>query len=242
VQRSNLYIILYTAALTVICGLLLSVTSIGLKPRQEENILLEQKTNILATVMPLDLSDKKGIASTYDKRVKSYVVDFNGKVIDGLKVTEVNIVDEYKKPQKERRLPVYEVLSETNPNQTDFIVLPVYGYGLWNNIWGFVSLKGDLSTINGVKFDHAGETPGLGARIATDEIQARYKGKQIFDNVNLTSVTMMKGENQDYSNDTHKVDGMSGATLTAKGVNNMLRDYLQSYLNFLNSKKTNSAS
>ena len=93
-------------------------------------------------------------------------------------------------------------------------MLPVYGYGLWNNIWGFVALQADLNTIQGVKFQHAGETPGLGARIETDQdVQDRYKGKTIYDQGKLVSVTMMKGEGNDYSDDPHQVDGMSGATL-----------------------------
>jgi Na+-transporting NADH:ubiquinone oxidoreductase subunit C len=117
----------------------------------------------------------------------------------------------------------------------------VYGYGLWNDIWGFIALESDMNTIRGVKFDHKGETPGLGARIQSDaELQDRYKGKSIYEGEKLVSVTMMKGEGNDYSNDKHKVDGMSGATLTAKGVNNMLSDYLSSYESYLKKKKTNS--
>ena len=79
--------------------------------------------------------------------------------------------------------------------KTDYVVLPVFGYGLWNNIWGFVALESDLNTIQGVKFQHAGETPGLGARIESDqEVQDRYKGKTIYEDGKLVSVTMMKGE------------------------------------------------
>ncbi|MFZ6001220.1 MAG: NADH:ubiquinone reductase (Na(+)-transporting) subunit C, partial [Bacteroidota bacterium] len=115
-------------------------------------------------------------------------------------------------------------------------VLPVYGYGLWNNIWGFVALKSDLNTVQGVKFSHAGETPGLGARIDTDEIQVRFKDKKVFEGNQVASVSLQKGEGFDYSNEPHKVDGMSGATLTAKGVNNMLKDYFACYENYL--KKT----
>ena len=139
---------------------------------------------------------------------------------------DVNLAAEYKKPREQRLLPVYEFKNETDSTKTDYVVLPVYGYGLWNSIWGFVALKSDLNTVQGVKFQHAGETPGLGARIESDEdVQNRYKGKTIYEQDKLVSVTMMKGEGNDYSNNSHQVDGMSGATLTAKGVNNMLQDY-----------------
>jgi Na+-transporting NADH:ubiquinone oxidoreductase subunit C len=137
-------------------------------------------------------------------------------------------------------LPVYEFKSKENPGKIDNVVLPVYGFGLWNEIWGFVALESDLNTIRGVSFDHKGETPGLGARIASDpEIATRYKSKTIYDGGNLVSVNMMKGEGNAYDSDPHKVDGMSGATLTGKGVNNMLLDYFESYANYLKKKKAN---
>lgn len=232
-RQSNYYVILYATILTVVCGVLLAVASEGLKPRQQRNIALEQKRNILATVLTLE--EGANITDIYAKRVKSYVVDAGGKVVEGTKVDDIAVVEEYKKPAAQRRLPVYEILSANDPNKTEFYVLPVYGYGLWNNIWGFVSLKGDLSTINGVQYGHAGETPGLGARISTEDIQQRYVGKKIFEGANLVSVQMMKGEGNDYS-DPHKVDGMSGATITAKGLNNMLLDYFKNYENFFKAK------
>ncbi len=234
-RQSNGYIIMYATILTVVCGVLLAVASEGLKPRQQANIELEQKRSILSTVFTLE----KGadVAGIYEKRVKSYVVKADGSVVEGKKAEDIAIVDEYKKPVDQRLLPVYEIASETDPSKAEFYVLPVYGYGLWNNIWGFVSLKEDLNTINGVRYEHAGETPGLGARIATEEVQQRYVGKQIFDNAKIVSVQMMKGEGNDFSDNPHKVDGMSGATITAKGLNNMLLDYLKGYENFLKSKR-----
>ena len=88
--------------------------------------------------------------------------------------------------------------------------------------------------MQGAKFQHAGETPGLGARIESEEIQVRYADKKVFENGQVVSIYMQKGEgSNDYSADSHKVDGMSGATLTGKGVNNMLQDYLSCYEKYL---------
>jgi Na+-transporting NADH:ubiquinone oxidoreductase subunit C len=211
----------------------------GLKEKQQFNIALEQKKNILSTVVTLE--EGQDVNSLYTQRVKEFVVDFNGDIKQGAKPQDVNLAIEYKKPAKDRLLPVYEFVNENDPSKVEFVVLPVYGYGLWNDIWGFVALESDMNTIRGVKFDHKGETPGLGARIESDaEVQARYKGKSIYEGDKLVSVTMMKGEGSDYSADEHKVDGMSGATLTAKGVNNMLSDYFLSYENYLKKKKPNS--
>ncbi len=234
-RQSNLYILLYAAAITVVCGGLLALASEGLKERQQANIELERKANILSTV--IEVNDNINVAEVYSKRVKSYVVDYNGNIVEGVEAAAVNVEAEYKKPAQDRKLPVYEFRSEANPEKIEFVVIPVHGFGLWDKIWGYIALQSDFNTIQGVVFQHKGETPGLGARIASEEIQQRYKGKKVFEGSELVSVTMMKGEGFDYSGDAHKVDGMSGATLTGKGVNNMLKDYLTCYVNYFNKLK-----
>ncbi len=239
-RQPNLYIILYSAAITIVCGGALAYASQSLKPLQDANIAMEQKMNILLTVM--ELKEEDNVVDIYKKRVKAFVVDFEGNIKPGMKPEEVIVAEQYKKPTDQRLLPVYKFVDEGDSTKIEYVVLPLYGYGLWNSIFGFVALKADLTTIQGVKFGHLGETPGLGDRITSNDIQSRYKGKTTFDKDKLVSVVMQKGEGQDYSNDAHKVDGMSGATLTAKGVNNMILDYLKCYENYLKKLKTQTTS
>jgi Na+-transporting NADH:ubiquinone oxidoreductase subunit C len=226
---------MYAAILTIVCGGLLAIASEGLKERQQANIELERKSNILSTVM--QVGKDVNVAEEYDKRVKAFVVDFSGNEVAGVLPANVNIEAEYKKPAEQRLLPVYEFRNANN--KIEYVVLPVHGFGLWDKIWGYVALQADLNTIQGTVFQHKGETPGLGARIASAEIQDRYKGKKVFEGDQLASVEMMKGEGNDYSADPHKVDGMSGATLTGKGVNNMLKDYLACYSNYIKKTRNN---
>jgi Na+-transporting NADH:ubiquinone oxidoreductase subunit C len=236
VRQSNSYILIYAGILTIVCGGILAVASEGLKEKQQFNIEMERKRNILSTVIAVE--EGVDVNSLYAKKVDAFVVDFQGNVQSDVQPKDVNLASEYKKPAEQRLLPVYEFKSERDSTETEYVVLPVYGYGLWNNIWGFVALKSDFNTIQGVKFQHAAETPGLGARIESDEeVQSRYRGKQIYKGEELVSVTMMKGEGNDYSENPHRVDGLSGATLTAKGVNNMLIDYFQAYENYIKKKK-----
>jgi Na+-transporting NADH:ubiquinone oxidoreductase subunit C len=195
---------------------------------------LEQKSNILSTVTTLE--EGANIEELYAKRIRGFVIDYNGNEVPNVEPSKVAVASEYKKKPEDRVLPVYEFINESDPSKVEAVVLPVFGYGLWNNIWGFVALESDFNTLRGVKFAHAGETPGLGARIDTDEIQLRYKGKKVFENDALMSIIMMKGEGNDYAKDSHKVDGMSGATLTAKGVNNMMKDYFGCYEKYLKKK------
>ncbi len=200
-RQSNGYIVFYSALLTIACGGLLAFASQALKPLQDANIELERKANVLSTVM--NLEEGADINKLYESRIRELVIDFSGNLVDK-KAVDVNVGVEYKKKPEDRLLPVYEFISATDPEKVENAVIPVFGFGLWNTIAGFVALEADFNTIKGVSYSHVGETPGLGARIATAEIQERYKGKQIFQGTNLVSVVMQKGEGMDYSSDPHK--------------------------------------
>ena len=239
-QRSNSYIIMFIVALTLVCATLLSLTHEVLKDRQAANVAYEKKQFILKTFMGSEKvagMEKTEVNKLYDEMVNPMVVNYKGEVQEGLVADEVEIEKEYKKDPKERVYPLYTIKEGESIN---YFVLPTYGMGLWDNIWGYVAIKSDRNTIKGVVFDHKGETPGLGARITTDEIQNRYVGKEIKNEEGkLVSVTMTKGENgggekslEHYADNPHKVDGMSGATLTADGVNAMLDNYLDAYNNY----------
>ncbi|WP_339879887.1 NADH:ubiquinone reductase (Na(+)-transporting) subunit C [uncultured Algoriphagus sp.] len=249
-QQSNTYIITFSVILTVILGLLLSGTSQVLGPMQKEAIALDNKKQILGALISGDeiaAMNPKEVNDYYENRVSSIVVDINGKEVteqDGVPVTAetVDVAKNYKKPAEQRLFPVYIYHAEGNPDDVANYVLPLYGAGLWNAIWGYIALDTDMNTVGGITLAHAGETPGLGARITDWEVQSRYVGKEIYDESGqLVSVEMQKGEGIDYSNSPHKVDGMSGATITGKGVNNMLYNYLNYYQAYIESKKSSTA-
>mgnify|MGYP000232523460 CR=1 FL=1 len=240
-QQSNTYIITFSVILTVVLGFLLSGTSQLLGPIQKEAEALDNKKQILGAVMDVEkiaTMKPKEIKAYYESTISSKVVDINGEEVAGVTAETVDIAKNYKKPAEDRLYPVYVYHEEGSEDKVVAYILPVFGAGLWDSIWGYLALKTDLNTIEGVTFSHAGETPGLGARITTLDIQQRYQGKEIFgESGELMAVVMQKGEGKDYSSDPHKVDGMSGATLTAKGVNEMLKNYLSSYLPYLEKVK-----
>ena len=229
--------------MTTVIGGVLSLASQLLAPAQKKSIELDTKSQILSAVMKMD-KKKDDVLGMYDQRIKSFVVDYNGNRIEKDKKgnpivpEDVNILKNSKLPREERQLPVFQYMSADNPDEIEAYILPIYGNGLWNKIYGYVALESDLNTIKGISFGHVQETPGLGARIADAEIQERYKGKTIFEGNELVSVVMQKGEKKDPSLfGPHEVDGMSGATLTAKGVNAMLKDYLECYKGFIEKTK-----
>lgn len=251
-QQSNTYIITFSIILTVVLGLLLSGTSQVLGPLQRKAEELDTRKQILGAVVDGETLKKmkaNEVLEFYEKRISSIVVDIQGNKIetapDGspMIAEKVNVGKNYKMPAEKRVFPVFIYHAEGNPDAVESYILPVYGAGLWDEIWGYVALKTDLNTIAGVTFSHKGETPGLGARITSADIQGRYQGKEIFDESgSLQAVSMQKGEGKDYSSDKHKVDGMSGATITANGVNSMVRNYLQYYSAFLDKTKAAKAS
>jgi Na+-transporting NADH:ubiquinone oxidoreductase subunit C len=153
----------------------------------------------------------------------------------------VDIAKNYKKAPENRMFPVFKYHKPGNKDEVEAYIFPIYGKGLWGPIWGFIALETDLSTIKGVSFDHKTETPGLGARITTAEISNRFVGKKVFDDDGkLASVVMLKGENNPTSLlNEHHIDGMSGATLTGKGVNEMLKSYFNYYQPYINKAKSN---
>lgn len=246
-QQSNSYVIIYSAVLTIILGLLLSGSAQVLGPWQQEAIALDKKKQILGAVISAEeiaAMTPEQINEFYATRISSTVVDITGKEVSegGITAEKVEIAKDYKKTPEERSYPVFIYHAEGNPDDVESYVFPLYGAGLWDAIWGYLALETDMNTIGGITLAHAAETPGLGARITESEVQARYVGKKIFDESgSLVAVQMMKGEGKDYSSDQHKVDGMSGATITANGVNSMLKGYMSHYEAYIKAKSSQKA-
>ncbi|HIE16511.1 MAG TPA: NADH:ubiquinone reductase (Na(+)-transporting) subunit C [Bacteroidales bacterium] len=229
-KESNVYTFVFATVMVVVVAVLLSFTAITLKPIQQKNIELERKQNILSSIniktTTTDAEDK------YNKFiVKLLIVDAKGNSIEG-DALSINLEEEMNKPIDKRKLPLLE--AKLDDGETYYII-PLRGKGLWGPIWGYLSLKDDLKTIYGVTFDHEGETPGLGAEISTLPFQKQFSGKLIFDNEgNFTSVTVEKS----VKNLTeHQVDGISGGTITSKGVQKMLFDCLSGYLEYFKKHK-----
>ena len=244
-QQSNKYIIIFTLIMTIIVGGLLALANQLLKPAQIKSIELDTKRQILSAVM--EVGKKDDVLGIYEKRIRSIVVDINGEEIttdekgQPIEAEKIDVAKYFKLDYKKRLFPVFKYVNESNPDKVEAYILPVYGSGLWDRIWGFVALDEELKKIKGVSFGHKGETPGLGARITEKDIQQRYVGKDIYNSAGqFVSVEMQKGENgggeasiQAYADKPNQVDGMSGATLTGRGVNDMLRKYLDYYQKYI---------
>lgn len=212
-KNSNTYIVIYSTVMVVVVATLLAVAALALKSRQDANILNEKKEAILASLSAGDQS--------YDEYINAYVVNEAGDKIEGQ--DPLQLLFDLKTAFAEKTLPVFEA-------QDGRIVVPVSGVGLWGPMWGYVALEQDRNTIAGIVLDHAGETPGLGAEVATPKHQAMYKGKTLFEGDEFVSVTLRKGGAKDPK---HEVDAISGGTKTSDGVTAMLKSSLGAYLPLL---------
>lgn len=231
-KNSNGYIITYTTILIVVVAALLSFASISLKSKQDFNVEIEKKTDILRTIGQgagaKEAADKtKYVEEEYSKYITdTYAVNTKGDKIDGANAFNIliNLKAEYDKPEAERELPIFV---SKNGAEVHYII-PVYGSGLWGPVWGYIALNGNWDTVFGVVFDHKGETPGLGAEITTAQFTDQFKNKQIYRDGELTGILVLKGSGSSEGNPS-AVDAISGGTITSRSVESMIKDCLGNY-------------
>ena len=221
--NSNSYTIIYAAIMVVIVAFLLAFVSSSLKDMQNANVKNDTKKQILSAINVTEVTDADAEFAKYE--VKDMLAQADGTLApyEG----EFNI--SYKGEIAENRLHVFECKVD---GATKYII-PIYGAGLWGPIWGYVALNDDKDTVFGVYFNHAGETPGLGAEITTQKFQAPFVGKKVLENgeVGLSVVKNGKVAKPDY-----EVDGISGGTITSQGVDAMIKDCLKLYNPFFTNK------
>jgi len=228
---SNKYIMIFSVVMVVSVAILLSLTALLLQPRQSKNVEVEKKMNILSSINVV--STKTDAVSLYDKYIRdSYVINTDGKHLEGVDPFTVSLRAEHKKPLAEQYLPVFIAVPESGDT---LHIFPLEGKGLWGPIWGYVSLKSDMSTIAGVTFDHKGETPGLGAEINTTEFESQFVDKTLYRNGSFISIKVVKGGAQPGS--MSEVDGISGGTITSKGLEAMVYDGIIKYEKYLSQNR-----
>jgi Na+-transporting NADH:ubiquinone oxidoreductase subunit C len=212
--------------MVVSVAILLSLTALLLQPRQDKNIEVEKKMNILSSINVT--STKENAEQLYDKHIKDlFVINMEGKHIDGVDAFTVSLRAEQKKPLAEQSLPVFIAVAD---NGDTLQIFPLEGKGLWGHS-GLCPLKDDLATIAGVTFDHKGETPGLGAEINTTPFESQFLNKSLYENGNFVSVQVVKGGAR--PDNSHEVDAISGGTITSKGLEAMVHDGLIKYEKYL---------
>jgi Na+-transporting NADH:ubiquinone oxidoreductase subunit C len=227
-KNSNGYTFTFAILMVVVVGTLLAVASQGLKSRQDKNTSDKKMINILSAIKVE--ATRENAQEMFD----TYVVE--SKIISGKDISaaafDVDIQKEFRDKNlklSDRNYPLY--ICEKNGSR--YYVIPVVGTGLWGPIWGFVALESDYKTIYGATFDHKGETPGLGAEIKQGFYSDQYAGEMIADTSGtfLPIVVVKDGSGKGMNS---KVDGITGGTITSKGVEEMTTRTLAVYVNYFN--------
>ena len=230
--------LLVTVTLSLVCSVLVSSSAVLLKPLQMRNVELARKARILevAGLMEPERSIDELFAgveprlvdldtgefseafdpATYDQRIASRDPDLSRAIEPWNDIAGIG--------RKARYAPVYLVKSA---GEVEKVVLPVHGYGLWSTMYGFLALSGDGQEVLGLTFYQHAETPGLGGEIENPRWLERWVGKRIYGpegEVRLQVVRGSVGPGDEWAD--WAIDGISGATLTADGVSNMVKYWL----------------
>ncbi|MDE4455777.1 Na(+)-translocating NADH-quinone reductase subunit C [Psychrobacter sp. DAB_AL62B] len=259
-KSNNMKTIIVALTLCLVCSVLVAAAAVGLKPAQVENAKLDRNKNILvaAGMFNPDTDTNEDVAERF-KDFNVEIVDLNkGNYLDDEALKAVGIADRntYDASQATKNKALSDDLGDNDPasigrkpkyakvyvkndaaGKPEMIVLPIQGYGLWGTIYGFLTLEGDMNTIKGISFYEHKETPGLGARIEEPKWRAMWTGIHSYDeNGDVATGVATSGSKENW------VDGISGATLTSRGVSNMIQFWLgeQGYKPYLDSLRKES--
>lgn len=244
-METTKYIFTFIAIITVSVAVLLTGMREITKDKAAQNEDVFNKRAILSAIDGYLPGDKKvsdfsneEVLGLFENQMEQLVLDANGQVVEGERASNINMAKERKKPMDDRKYPLYIYTQEDG---SKFYIATVRGNGLWDEIWGYIALENDLNTIAGAAFDHTGETPGLGAEIKDNpNFPRQFKGKKIFDeDGEYVSILVRKGGA--IPGNPHQVDGISGATVTADGVTEMMHRGLRSYVPYMKSIKQENA-
>ena len=226
--------------LCLVCSLLVAGSAVLLKPQQDRNRALAIRKQIVS-VAGYPAGDARQVEEQFRQHIEARIVDLEtGEFDDSIDPAGYDMRAAARDPNRSRalaarddpakikrrpdRLPVYLV---REGERIKTAILPVYGYGLWSTLYGFLALAGDGRTITGLTFYEHGETPGLGDFIESPAWQAQFRGKLAFDEHGRLRLGVIKGGVDPASPDArYQVDAVAGATLTSRGVNNLLRYWL----------------
>ncbi|HDR03993.1 MAG TPA: NADH:ubiquinone reductase (Na(+)-transporting) subunit C [Candidatus Marinimicrobia bacterium] len=220
-MHSNRYTLLFAAAVTIVASILLASAATFLKPLQDRNEALNVKKNILKAAGLVNEHSHKysadEIEKMYAEKIREQIIDSKGNHL-AVTLKELD-------PKDTGKFPIF---FDVENGDTAAVIIPVSGKGLWSTIYGYIALKPDLNTVQGITFYKHGETPGLGGEIEKEWFTENFKDTEIFDATGvLVSITVAKGEAPKGAK--HTVDGISGSTLTGNGINRFLKADLKKY-------------
>ena len=240
-------------ALCLVCAVLVSLATVALRPLQSYNKALDMKKNIL-DVAGL-LQDNTDIDQAFKERIESKIVDLKtGEYIDSIDAEEYDQRKAAKDPAQNELIPADKDIASIRMkakytkiylvkkgDQLQSIILPINGYGLWSTMYGFLALEADAQTVQSINLYDQAETPGLGGEVVNPVWRALWKGKKVYSDKGDVALTLVKGGvDESRADAVYKVDGLAGATLTSRGVSNLIQYWMgaEGFATYLNKIRT----
>ncbi len=224
----NKYI--FILSITIVCGMLLALFSEGLKSKTIFNQELDKKKNILETIgVNVKIMENDEIMNYFNDNIKEIVLDANSAELSNIKHNELEIVEDNITGELTYSYNGVEYLPAYISEKKNSLIIPVSGKGLWSSLYGYFALDiTNYSTVKGITFYQHGETPGLGAEITKSWFKTSFIDKEIYSDNQLESIMVTKAGQADKSS-LYEVDGISGATITSRGVEILLKRDLLRY-------------
>ena len=240
-RHNTLYTVLFATAICIVCGVLVSGAAVSLKARQEMNSALDKKKKVLEAAGLIEAGASVSVADVdrlfedietvaVDLRTGEESADFDTEGYDPLGAAS-DPTTSFEAPANAsaiKRLPHYTAVYKIKDEAGDLsmLVLPIEGIGLWGTLYGFIALDSDMNTIRGLTYYKHKETPGLGGEVDNPRWKGLWPGRRAFGEDRLPKIAVIKGRAGPATESPYQVDGLSGATLTSRGVTNMLDFWL----------------
>ncbi|MDE0886882.1 MAG: Na(+)-translocating NADH-quinone reductase subunit C [Myxococcota bacterium] len=240
-QHSTTYIVGFSIVVCVVCALFVASAEVSLRPLKELNARLDKQKNILSVaglMQPGEDLDAEQIRVLFENSIQPRMIDLStGEEDVSIDPTSFDQRAAARDPARSRRASsnpskilrvpnqalIYEVIKN---DEITSIIIPIEGYGLWSVLYGYLALAPDMRTILGITYYDQKETAGLGGEVENPNWKAKWVGRKAFDERGRVKIAVRKGPAGPPDKDPYGVDGLSGATITSRGVTNMLQFWL----------------
>ena len=236
---SNGYIIGFAGAVCVFCSIFVAGSAVALRDRQDLNAVVDKQTQVLKVaglVKEGEAVKAAEVTKRFEENLVPRVIDLEtGEYVEDVDAKSFDMEAAMADPATSKDAPANEAKVQRLPKQAQVyelkaadgsvgaIILPVQGKGLWSTLKGFIALEPDTTTVAGLTFYSHAETPGLGGEVDNPKWKALWPGRKVFDDQGAVKLEVIKGQAGPVAEDPYRVDGLSGATITSRGVSHLVQ-------------------
>jgi len=241
-RNSTSYMFFFAGAVCLVCSIFVASSAVALKPKQDANKVVDRQKKVLSVAGLIRAGEELGpdvVAERFEENIVTKVINLDtGEYVDDVDPATydmrkaavdpaTSVAAPAGNPAKVLRIPnhalVYHVMRD---GAVDNLILPMHGKGLWSTLYGFLAVESDAQTVSGIVFYEHAETPGLGGEVDNPRWRSSWKGRKIYGEDGQPKISVIKGAAGSASSDPFRVDGLSGATITSRGVSYLVQFWM----------------